>query len=276
MAADAATARTANAPAAAVDGVYAAIQAVEPRSAAAAAFFDDSVRQLNAALDARRNRLDDAEGGLPWVIGALLLVGSLVILGYTILVGSRSFCFHAVGAGSIALVVGISLVVLIALVYPFSGDLAVGPEPFRTAASRSSSGRTTQRMSWLHDLSTGWLALAVFAGTYLVAAAIYVVRHGSRDGQRAEAFKSVSPGLLAPDGPPLRSPRRLPRRAGLERCRSGATGGRSRGERIAVGRPPDAMRSRASPRRACACSFVATSTRAVDEEWPAMAEGKPR
>ena len=92
------------------------------------------MRQLNDALDARRDRLDDAEGGLPWVIAVLLLVGSLVILGYTILVGSRSFGFHAVGAASIALVVGLSLVVLIALVYPFTGDLAIDPEPFRTGS----------------------------------------------------------------------------------------------------------------------------------------------
>ena len=72
--------------------------------------------------------------GCPWVIVVLLLVGSLVILGYTILVGSRSLGFHAVGAASIALVVGLSLVVLIALVYPFTGDLAVDPEPFRTGS----------------------------------------------------------------------------------------------------------------------------------------------
>ena len=33
--------------------------------------------------------------------------------------------------GPIALVVGLSLVVLIALVYPFSGDLAIDPASFR-------------------------------------------------------------------------------------------------------------------------------------------------
>ncbi len=119
---------------AAVDDVYAALQAVEPTSARTEAFFDDAVRHLNDALDARRNRLDDAEGGLPWVIVVLLLVGSLVILGYTIIIGSRSLWFHAAGAASIALVVGLSLVVLIALVYPFSGDLAVDPEPFRSGS----------------------------------------------------------------------------------------------------------------------------------------------
>ena len=95
----------------AVDGIFAALQGIEPRSPSAAAFYDDSVRQLNAALAARRDRLDDARGGLPWVIGALLFVVSLVIVGYAVLVGSRSFWFHAIGAGSIALVIGMSLVV---------------------------------------------------------------------------------------------------------------------------------------------------------------------
>ena len=119
---------------AAVDGIFAALQAFEPTSARTRAFYDDAVRQLNAALEARRNRLDDAAGGLPWVIVVLLVVGSAVILGYTVLIGSRSFGFHAIGAGSIALVVGLSLVVLIALVYPFSGDLAIDPAPFRTGS----------------------------------------------------------------------------------------------------------------------------------------------
>jgi hypothetical protein len=114
-----------------VNGIFAVLQGVEPKSASAVAFYDDAVRQLNVALDARRNRLDDAGGGLPWVIGALLVVGSLVIVGYAVLIGSRSFWFHAIGAGAIAVVIGMSLVVLVALTYPFSGDLAIDPEPFR-------------------------------------------------------------------------------------------------------------------------------------------------
>ena len=92
------------------------------------------MRQLNAALAARRNRLDDARGGLPWVVGALLFVGSLVIVGYAVLVGSRSFWFHTIGAGSIALVIGMSLVVLATLIYPFAGDLAIDSRPFRSGS----------------------------------------------------------------------------------------------------------------------------------------------
>jgi hypothetical protein len=120
--------------AAAVAGMYRAIQGVDPKSARAVAFYDDAVRQLSTVLESRRNRLDDAGGGLPWVIGVLLLVGSIIIVGYTVLVGSRSFWFHAIGAGAVAIVLGLSLVVLLDLTYPFSGDLSVGSAPFRNGA----------------------------------------------------------------------------------------------------------------------------------------------
>jgi hypothetical protein len=53
-------------------------------------------------------------------------------------------------------------------------------------------------MGWLHDLSTGWLAVVVFAATYLVTAAIFVVVMALAKDRRAEAFKAVSPGLLPP------------------------------------------------------------------------------
>lgn len=115
----------------AIGGVFAALQAVEPSSPAAVAFYDDSVRHLNTALEARRDRLADAGGGLPWVLAVLLGVGAVIILGYAVLVGSTSFWFHTVGAGTIAIVIGLSLVVLLSLSYPFSGDLAIDSEPFR-------------------------------------------------------------------------------------------------------------------------------------------------
>jgi len=93
-------------PSAAVNDMYTATQGVDPRSPREVAFYDDSVSQLTTALQARRDRLEDAGGGLPWVIAVLLIVGSIVIVGYTVLVESRSFWFHAIGAGAVALILG--------------------------------------------------------------------------------------------------------------------------------------------------------------------------
>jgi hypothetical protein len=116
----------------AMDGVFAAMQGYPPTSSSQVAFYDDSVRRLNIVLDARRDRLVASSGSdLPLLVAALILVGSIVILGYVTLVGSRSAAFHAIGAGSVAIVIGFSLVVLLALQFPFSGSLAVDSGPFK-------------------------------------------------------------------------------------------------------------------------------------------------
>ena len=116
----------------ALDGVFAALQNVEPRSPDARGFFDDSVRQLNDALDARRDRLEAARGGLPLEMAALILFSSFVIVGYAVFVGSPNFWFHVLGPAAIGIVIAFSLLVLVDLSYPLSGDVAIDPEAFDT------------------------------------------------------------------------------------------------------------------------------------------------
>ena len=53
---------------------------------------------------------------------------------------------------------------------------------------------------WVHSRSVGWMAVLVFGGTYLLALAIYSIVTRLATGERAHAFKGVSPGLLPPLG----------------------------------------------------------------------------
>jgi len=115
-------------------GIFAAFRTVKPRTPEEKAFYDDAVRKLNDALEARRDRLDTAGGGLPRDMWILLLFSSFVILAYAVLVGSPSFWFHVLGPAAIAMVIVVSLVVLADLSYPFSGDVAISPDDFRTGA----------------------------------------------------------------------------------------------------------------------------------------------
>ena len=125
-----------------IDEVFGAMQAYTPGSASQSAFYDDSVRHLNSVLESRSNRLSASDGDdLPALVAALILVGAIVILGYATLVGSRSTAFHAIGAGAIAVVVGFSLVVLLCLQFPFSGNLAISSQPFKEGALAQFSTR---------------------------------------------------------------------------------------------------------------------------------------
>ena len=53
---------------------------------------------------------------------------------------------------------------------------------------------------WLHGLPLAWMAVTVFGTIYLIAAAIYGIVMILAAGERARAFKAVSPGMLPPLG----------------------------------------------------------------------------
>jgi hypothetical protein len=53
---------------------------------------------------------------------------------------------------------------------------------------------------WLLNLPVLWMAVVVFAATYLLAAVVYWVVTRLAVDERARAFKSVSPGMLPPLG----------------------------------------------------------------------------
>jgi hypothetical protein len=115
-----------------LDEVYSAFRTVEPATPAEKVFYDDAVRQLNDANDARRNRIENSRGGQPWDIAVLILFSSLVVVAYSVLVGSPNYWFHLLGPAAIASVLAVSLVVLVDLSYPFSGDFAIPPDDFET------------------------------------------------------------------------------------------------------------------------------------------------
>jgi hypothetical protein len=53
---------------------------------------------------------------------------------------------------------------------------------------------------WIHELPLPLMAIVVFGGTWLTAAVIHLVVQRSATGERARAFKGISPGMLSPLG----------------------------------------------------------------------------
>jgi hypothetical protein len=117
-----------------LDGIFTAFGTVKPKTATQVAFYNDAVRQLNDALTARRDRIQTAGGGLPRDITILILFSSFVIVAYAVLVGSPNYWFHVLGPAAIAMVVAVSLVVLVDLTYPFSGDVSISSDPYKTGS----------------------------------------------------------------------------------------------------------------------------------------------
>jgi Na+/proline symporter len=101
------------------------LAAFNPQNLGEANIHAEMFKMLNALFVARRNRLQAADGHVPPVVWAIILLGTTVTIVYTYFFGPRSLAMHvaltALVAASLALVV-----LLIALMdYPFRGQVSI-------------------------------------------------------------------------------------------------------------------------------------------------------
>ncbi|MCB5179695.1 bestrophin-like domain [Streptomyces antimicrobicus] len=114
--------------------MYTALQGYEPASARTQAFYEEAVARLNDAAGQRRARITAAEQSLPTLLQILVYGGALVILPLTFLFGLRSLKMQLLFVGAVAALIGFSLLLVLVLDRPFSGELSVSAEPYKQAA----------------------------------------------------------------------------------------------------------------------------------------------
>jgi hypothetical protein len=90
----------------------------------------EMLRVMNDLFRARRTRIIAAGEHLPTVVWQILLLAGAVAVVYTYLFGAHSFWIHMSITGLIATTISLVFVLIIALDYPFRGDVSVGDEAF--------------------------------------------------------------------------------------------------------------------------------------------------
>lgn len=114
-----------------VVALYQVFQAYEPRTKAEKAYYEQSVATLGEVAQARRTRLADAQQSLPSLLNVLIYGGALVMLPLTLLYGIKSLRAQLMFVISVAGLIGVSLLLCLTMDYPYAGDLAVSPAPFK-------------------------------------------------------------------------------------------------------------------------------------------------
>ncbi len=90
--------------------------------------------QINDIGEEHQQRLDLASQNIPAVLWLVVILSSVGTLGFSLLLGIRSSWLHYFMVGGVAILIGASLVLVLELEYPFSGSVAVHPEPFEKVA----------------------------------------------------------------------------------------------------------------------------------------------
>jgi hypothetical protein len=88
------------------------------------------LRTLNELYKARSTRLAQVTGHIPGVIWWIIAIGGAITTCYTYLFGFHSFRLHLVMTGAVAASLALVAVLIIALDWPFRGDVSVTPAPY--------------------------------------------------------------------------------------------------------------------------------------------------
>ncbi|MFG2819149.1 DUF4239 domain-containing protein [Kitasatospora sp. NPDC048365] len=117
-----------------VEAMYQSLRVYEPQTQAEQAFYGQAVDSLDELVAQRRARIAQSNAELPTLLKALVFGGALVILPLTFLYGIRSQGLRLLFVGSVAGLIGFSLLLVVVLDRPFAGDLCVSPMPFKQSA----------------------------------------------------------------------------------------------------------------------------------------------
>lgn len=116
---------------AAYERVWEAYYAYEPATPQAAAFRDESLGVLTELSRSRRERVLAARSSVPTLLWVMLVLGGVVVIGYTLLLSVRNAVLHAVSVAVVTLVVSVALFIVLTLDHPFTGSLRIDPYAFQ-------------------------------------------------------------------------------------------------------------------------------------------------
>lgn len=119
-----------------IDEIRLTLEGVEPRTRVDELLYQQSLERVHDLNDARRARLVDTEEGLPAILWVVLLVGGLIVVGFTYLFGLENSTVHTLMVGALASIIALALFTVGALDYPFGTGVQVQPAAFELTLDR--------------------------------------------------------------------------------------------------------------------------------------------
>ena len=131
--------RTSARAGATADELRRSVLAFESRTETEGALYSQILTLVAELDEGRALRLLEVKEGIPSILWVVLLVGGVVTVGFTYLLGVQTEGLHIVMILAYTLVLALILYAIRALDYPFDGLAQVGPDAFEAALSRMES-----------------------------------------------------------------------------------------------------------------------------------------
>jgi hypothetical protein len=118
------------------DEMRSTVSGFEPNTVAEQVLYDQGLALVHDLVDQRRLRLFEAGGGVPRVLWVVLMVGGIIVVGFTYLFGLENSRSHRLMIASLAAIIALVISTIYALDHPFAGITRVQPEAFELVQER--------------------------------------------------------------------------------------------------------------------------------------------
>lgn len=98
-------------------------------------FLIESVKKLNDAGEFRRWRVLKAQENIQPILYFILIVGGFLTIAFICFFGTENFVPQIIMSSMLAVMIGLTLFTIIALDCPFSGNISIKPDVFRSVLS---------------------------------------------------------------------------------------------------------------------------------------------
>jgi Ca2+/Na+ antiporter len=124
-----------------IDEIRLTVQNLNPDTEAGQVLYEQGFERVHDLADARRDRLVEAEQGIPGILWVVLVTGAIITVGFTYLFGLDDTTTHTLMVALLALIIGLVLFTIGSLEYPFRGVVQVGPDSFELVLKRFASSK---------------------------------------------------------------------------------------------------------------------------------------
>ena len=110
--------------------LHTAIATMRPVDMGESVIEAELLKTLNDLYRARASRLSAVEGHIPDVVWWIILFGGMITTGFTYLFGFHNFRMHLVMTASVAASLVLVVVLILAMDWPFRGEVSIKPDAF--------------------------------------------------------------------------------------------------------------------------------------------------
>jgi hypothetical protein len=107
-----------------------AIATIQPQNLGEAVIEAELLKAWNELYQTRSTRLSAVQGHIPDVVWWIMFLGAAITTGYTYFFGYHNFGMHMAMTATLAVTLALVIVLIVALDWPFRGQISVTPEPF--------------------------------------------------------------------------------------------------------------------------------------------------